>query len=246
MTPRRVLAPLSLALAAGLVFTSLAFAQDNEEFPEPEASSHDEAEHEDAEAEHEDAEEAEHEEAEHEDAEHEEAEQAPEAPTVRDPYDRMLAGSAILGVDTPFGIGGLAVEFSPIRYVAIYGGGGVGRDGARIALGVRPQLPIGAGALGLMLGVTGGPMDWDSGGQIAIHRYWEFALFFHVAVTVEYRFPEGFFGRLAIGVESLLADNHPTVCYFREDMSPCGVAGDALGKPIRAWAGLSFGYALDL
>lgn len=166
-------------------------------------------------------------------------------PSTRDPYDRLLAASATLGIDTPFGIGGLALEFSPIRYLTIYAGGGVGRDGARVAAGVRPRFPMGNGAFGLMLGVTGGPLDWDSRGleDMRIHRYWEFALHLHGGLSFEYRWNEGFFGRLEMGIEALMTPNEADFCGFADGNSCVGVP---LYKPVRAWLGLSGGYAFDL
>src|SRR5690606_28495651 len=74
------------------------------------------------------------------------------------PWDRFLAVSATVGIDTPFGIGGAAIELTPFRYLSIYAGGGVGRDGGRFAGGILPQLPMGNAALGLMIGLTGGPL----------------------------------------------------------------------------------------
>src|SRR5690606_13123556 len=42
------------------------------------------------------------------------------------PWDRFLAVSATVGLDTPLGIGGAAIEVTPFPYLAIYAGGGVG------------------------------------------------------------------------------------------------------------------------
>lgn len=160
-------------------------------------------------------------------------------------WDRVLAVSVTAGIDTPFGIGGAAIEVTPFRYLAIYAGGGVGRDGARFAGGVRPQFPIGNGALGIMLGVTGGPLDWDSRGNedVRVHRYWEMALFLHTGLSFEYRWAEGFFGRLEFGIEALLTPTEATVC-SQGNGNSC--LDDSLVTPIRGWAGLSVGYAFDL
>lgn len=185
------------------------------------------------------------------------AEEAPEPevsaePAPPSPWDRFLAVSVTGGLDTPFGIGGAAVEVTPFRYLTVYAGGGVGRDGYRFAGGLLPQIPIDNASLGLMLGVTGGPLDWDTRGvvengeQAVIHRHWEIALFFHSAVTFEYRWNEGFFGRLAVGMEALIEPGSPEHC------SVDGVACDAFGytgegfKPVRGWVGLTVGYAFEL
>ncbi len=163
-------------------------------------------------------------------------------------WDRVLAISATVGLDTPLGIGGAAIEVTPIRYLAIYAGGGVGRDGVRFAGGIRPQFPFRNLSLGLMLGVTGGPLDWDSHGAdggdgVSIHRYWEMALFVHGALTGEYRWDSGLFGRLEFGAEALVTPSEATVC-TQSDGNACGDA--SLWMPIRGWFGLTVGYALDL
>lgn len=160
-------------------------------------------------------------------------------------WDRVLAVSVTAGLDTPFGIGGAAIEVTPFRYLSIYAGGGVGRDGARFAGGVRPQFPVGNGAMGIMLGVTGGPLDWDSRGaeDVRVHRYWDMALFLHTGLSGEYRWSEGFFGRLEFGIEALLTPSEATVC-SQSDGNSC--EGAALASPIRGWAGLSVGYAFQL
>lgn len=209
------------ALAAVLLFAPTALAQDEED-PEPEVST-----------------------------------PAPEARPIEAVWDRVLAVSATVGLDTPFGIGGAAIEVTPFRYLSIYAGGGVGRDGVRFAGGLRPQFPVGHGAMGLMLGVTGGPLDWDSRGAPAmdddpfvgaspatrIHRWWEMALFLHGALSGEYRWDEGIFGRLEFGVEALVTPLEPSVCTDPDGQSCLGAQ---LGTPVRAWIGLTVGYALDL
>ncbi len=247
MTPRHRLLGLAV-LCAGLASFSTAFAQDDED-PEPEVSDQGPAQP-DPEPEVSDQGPAEAEPAEVSDeppAEAAEAEPEVTAPT-RDVWDRILAISAHVGVDTAFGIAGASLEVSPFRYLMIYAGAGVGRDGARIVGGVQPQFPMGNAALGLMIGVSGGPLDWDSRGidQAVIHRYWEFAFFFHSALTVEYRWDAGIFGRLGLGFDAQLAPDDANVCTRTIDDSPCGVAGTNLAKPLRGWIGLTVGYALDL
>ena len=51
-------------------------------------------------------------------------------------YDRLLAIQVTGGLDTPLGVAGAAIEFAPVRYLAIYAGGGVSRSGARAGLRV--------------------------------------------------------------------------------------------------------------
>lgn len=221
MSSRRLLL-LALAASLGaLVSTTPALAQ--EEDPEPEVST--------------------------------QADPEPEVSTPPpSPWDRFLAVSATVGLDTPLGIGGAAVEITPFPYLAIYAGGGVGRDGGRFAGGIRPQAPMGNAALGLMIGLTGGPLDWDSRGRVQfggdeeiVHRYWELALFFHSGLTFEYRWDEGFFGRLAFGVEALIEPSTANVCTFGGvACSDPSVNYSDSYRPVRGWAGLTVGYAFQL
>lgn len=207
MTTRRLTA---LALLAGLLCASTAYAQDpDQEDPEPEVS-----------------------------------DAGPEEPT--NPYERMLAVSVTGGLDTPFGVVGGALEFAPVEFLNIYAGGGVGRSGARVAGGVSLRFPIHSTAFGVMTGVAGGPMDWDSHAENgpAYHRYWEFAMFIHAAAFFEYRWDIGIFGRLQLGAEALIGGD-VTECRASGD-AVCDTARDDLANPIRAWAGLSIGYAFEL
>jgi hypothetical protein len=168
-----------------------------------------------------------------------------------DPWDRMLAAHITGGLDTPFGVAGGAIEFSPVRFLAIYAGGGVSRSGGRVAGGIRGQAPIGNAAVGLMLGVGGGPLDWESRGRedelLHTSRHWDFALFFHGGITAEYRWDMGLFGRLAFGMDALLTPEADTCARGATgEQEACGATAEGLGKPIRGWMGLTIGYALDL
>jgi hypothetical protein len=173
----------------------------------------------------------------------------PEVSTPADPYDRLLAASVTLGIDTPYGIAGAALELSPVRYLGIYAGGGIGREGPRFVAGLLPHFPVGHLSVGLMLGVEGGPFDWDSQGdeQTTTRRHWDFALFFNTGVTFEYRWDNGLFGRLAFGAEKLITPGEADLCQF-PDGSDCGpVTGNGNAyTPVRGWAGLTVGYAFEL
>lgn len=169
-----------------------------------------------------------------------------------DVWDRLLSLQLTGGVDTPFGVAGGALEFTPFRYFAVYAGGGVGRSGGRVAGGFRGQAPIGNGAVGLMLGLHGGPLDWDSRGRpnesLHTRRHWDFALFWHGGITAEYRWDMGVFLRASLGVEALLTPGEADACTFgsADEATDCGPVANNLAKPIRGWAGLTIGYALDL
>lgn len=169
-----------------------------------------------------------------------------------DVFERLLAFSVTGGIDTPFGVAGGAIEFTPFRYLMIYAGGGIGRSGGRVAGGFQPQVPIGNGNIGLMLGLHGGPLDWESRGrgdeQLHTSRHWDFALFLHGGLSAEYRWDEGFFGRLSFGVEALMTPDAADQCVrgVEGERAECGVTAENLAKPVRGWAGLTIGYALDI
>ena len=175
----------------------------------------------------------------------------PEVSDEGDVWDRVLAGQVTAGLDTPFGVAGGAIEISPIRYFVFYVGGGVSRSGGRVAGGVRGQAPVGNAAIGLSLGLGGGSQDWESrtGEDEAFRtsRHWDLALFFHGGLSAEYRWDSGLFGRIAFGIDALLTPEADT-CSRGEAgaQESCGVSADGLAKPVRGWAGLTVGYALDL
>ena len=176
-----------------------------------------------------------------------EQEPEPEVSSQPDQWERLLSVSVTGGWDTPFGVAGASVELKPIRYLGIYAGGGIGRSGARFAAGIHPQVPIENASLGLMLGVHGGQFDYDNIDQnFGIHRYWSMGFFAHAAVTFEYRWENGFFGRVMAGAEALLAPSQPTSCSNLSGTGTCDAASaGSLSLPIRGWVGLTLGYAFD-
>ena len=163
------------------------------------------------------------------------------------PYSRMLALALTGGVDTPFGLIGGVLEFAPIEYLNIYAGGGVGRSGVRIAGGAALRFPVDSTSFGFRLGVAGGPMDWSAGGgdgePAQLNRYWEFALFAHAAFDIEYRFDEGIFVRGSLGAEALVAGD---ACISPQSGDDCVAPPEGLASPVRAWVGVTVGYAFEL
>lgn len=165
-------------------------------------------------------------------------------PTV---WDRMLAVQVTGGYDTPYGVIGAALEFSPHPWVTIYAGGGVGRFGGRFAGGLQLQVPVDSTAFGIQAGFGGGALEdaTDGAENARIRRYWAMALYFHSAFSVTYRFEDGIFGRLSLGMNALVAGD-PDECVFTATETACGVSGSNLNHPVHPFAGLTVGYAFDL
>ncbi len=161
----------------------------------------------------------------------------------RDQWDRIIAGEIFGGVDTPYGLVGGAIVIIPVRNLAFDLGGGVSRDGGRVAGGVRLLLPFENAALGLRLGFAGGPLSWETEGAGHVRRDWDFNGYVDGSVSLEFRATEGFYGRLQFGVEHALSGEADR-CTFSQDgtVSPCS-GGSA---PTRPYLGLALGYAFDV
>lgn len=167
-----------------------------------------------------------------------------------DVWDSLLQLSVTGGLDTPFGVAGGAIEFTPYRYITIYAGGGVNRFGGHVAGGLRVNFPLGNAAVGLMMGVGGGSLSWDSDiPDGSLTRNWDFAFDIHAGLTFEYRWEMGLFGRLAFGAQGIVGDQNADSCTMSvggNEGVECAFPTDVLAEPIWGWAGLTIGYALDL
>lgn len=167
----------------------------------------------------------------------------------RDVWSSLIQLSITGGLDTPFGVAGGAIEFTPYRYITIYAGGGVNRFGGRVAGGLRINMPLGNAAVGLMMGVGGGSLEWDSDiPDGSLSRRWDFAFDIHAGVTFEYRWEMGLFGRLAFGAQGVIDQDADSCSMSVGDNEgvDCAFPTDVLAEPIWGWAGLTIGYALDL
>jgi hypothetical protein len=178
----------------------------------------------------------------------------------RDLFDRLLSISGALAVDGPVGIGGAYVTLSPIRYLSIYAGAGGGRNGFRVAGGLRLHYPVGNGSVGIEGGAAGGPMEWRSNdidpasldpgvdpADIEVFptvRYWDFALHLHMALVFDVRFDPGILFRLHLGTEFLTAPDRADRCTGGPNgPGTCTTRGN---NPIRPFVQLTVGYAFDL
>jgi hypothetical protein len=159
------------------------------------------------------------------------------------PYDRMLGVELIGGLDTPYGLIGADFRLSPIQWLTFDVGGGVSRDGFRLGGGVGVVIPQDHFAFTIRLGAAAGPLNWDSGGLQAQHRYWSVAAFINADIGLEYRWDEGFYGRVMVGVEDDVIDTADS-CTFIDGGGPCD---PSLGShPTRLYVGLAVGYMFDI
>lgn len=165
----------------------------------------------------------------------------PEVSDPVSPYTRLLGVELIGGLDTPYGLIGADVRLSPIPFLSIDAGAGVSRDGVRVGGGVSLIAPQDHFAFTVRIGAAGGPLNWDSGGLQAQHRYWSFAAFISADLGLEYRWDEGFTGRVFVGLEDDVTST-ADVCTTGE-----GLACDpSLGShPTRLYIGLAIGYMFD-
>lgn len=182
------------------------------------------------------------------------AESAEAAP--RDLWSRMIAVEITGGIDTPYGLVGGAIVITPFRNLALDLGGGVSRDGGRVAGGARLVLPHANGAFGMRVGFAGGPLTWDTavhgtnvpgdptGGERTAHLTWDFVGFVDLSLSLEVRFDMGMYLRFEFGVEHALAGADSCVENF-EGMA-VATCGRGVYQPTRSFVGLALGYAFDI
>lgn len=164
---------------------------------------------------------------------------------VHDQWDRLIGAEITGGFDTPYGVAGAALVIAPIRHLVFDFGGGVSRDGARVAGGVRALVPFQDSALVLRVGIAGGALSWEGEQAGRTRRTWDFNGFIDASVGYEYRHPVGFYVRVELGVEHALNSTADTC----ETVTPEGttVLCDGSGAaPIRTYLGLAFGYMFEV
>ncbi len=170
-----------------------------------------------------------------------------EAPATTDPmhlvWDRLLGVEITGGMDTPYGVVGGALLVQPVRNLRLDVGGGVSRDGGRVAGGATLVLPQDHFGLLIRLGFAGGPLTWDNGRETQIRRTWGFAAFLDWSLGLEYRFDEGVLIRLYAGVETALNPSADTCT--ATTTTPETVCGLGVDHPARLFGGLSVGYMFD-
>jgi hypothetical protein len=167
-------------------------------------------------------------------------------------WGRLLAAELEGQVDGPLGVAGGMIVISPLEALAFELGGGVSRDGGRVAGGIRILLPQDHFALVFRLGLDGGPLSWDARGQndanasYTVRRRWEFCAGMYAAVGLQYRFDFGLYLGLNGGVDQELpsgADSCEVIEGGAGAPSTCTTEGF---RPSRIYLGLQVGYAFDI
>ena len=167
-----------------------------------------------------------------------------------DPWaHRTISLELNAGLGTPLGFGGVAMELTPVRYVSLVGGVGVGKTGAQVAGMLRLRAPIGRVGIEVGTGISRGAYDGPAGGTFCFdsgcptYHYdaakWlnlEFALDYNsVASRMYFRF----FG----GVGYLL---NPTDCSYSDRTKLIGDCSAApwLENERVPYLGLALGFRL--
>lgn len=167
-------------------------------------------------------------------------------------WSRLLAVELQGAIDGPLGVAGGTLVISPLEALALEVGGGISRDGARVAGGLRLVLPQDHFALQMRVGIAAGPLTWDGRGQSEAgvqynaQRRWEFSAGMYADVGLQYRFDFGLYLGLHGGVESAFnsAADSCTVTDTGPDVpNECSTGGF---RPTRIYLGLQIGYAFDL
>jgi hypothetical protein len=168
-------------------------------------------------------------------------------------WNRLLSIEVTGAIDGPLGVAGGSLVISPVQWLGLEIGGGVSRDGGRVAGGARIVLPQDHFALILRLGISAGPQEWDGTAQQAttaytVRRRWEFQAAMYADVGLQYRFDMGLYLMLNGGVESGFS-NHADTCRALDapvgtDPSRCDL--ESGGHPARVYLGLTLGYAFDI
>jgi hypothetical protein len=167
-------------------------------------------------------------------------------------WNRLLAAELTGAIDGPLGVAGASIVISPLRNLGFEIGGGVSRDGGRVAGGLRVVLPQDHFALVMRLGIAAGPETWDATAQQAavrytVHRSWAFQSFLYADVGLQYRFDEGVYIQLVGGVESGFS-NQADTCVPVDAPAGAPATCDVTsgGHPSRLYLGLTLGYAFDI
>lgn len=167
-------------------------------------------------------------------------------------WHRLVAVELQGAIDGPLGVVGGTLVIAPVEALGIEIGGGVSRDGGRVAGGLRLILPQDHFALMMRLGMSAGPLTWDGRGQsdagvsYGAQRQWAFSANMYADVGLQYRFDFGLYLGLHGGVETSL-NNGADSCTVTDTGAGIPQECNAGGfRPTRIYLGLQVGYAFDI
>ncbi len=144
--------------------------------------------------------------------------------------ERPLAIEAHAGVGTPYGLGGLAVDYTPIRWLSLNAGAGAGMDGLQSALMLRTRYPFGRFAPTLSGGISYGDFKEYGGFFHDVRQTVDGAVWTKVDLGLEYLCSGGIRVRAYGGMGTTLA------------AAECRGADDTGGSPKCSGEGIEMLY----
>lgn len=145
---------------------------------------------------------------------------------------------AHLGAVTPYGMAGLALDFSPLPWVSLNVGGGAGLDGAQVGGMVRLRFPMGSFAPTISAGTSFGSFKEYGGLFHHVRRSVDWAMWINGDLGLEYRWSNGARLRAYGG----MAQTQRAVDCRVEDGGYGSGACDGRGIE-KVYGGLALGYA---
>jgi hypothetical protein len=161
-----------------------------------------------------------------------------------DVWSRKLAIDAHAGLGTRYGLGGVSVEWAPVKAFAIAAGGGGSWAGPQFALLPKVRALLGRTAFALEVGPSWGTYQASSD---FIDPAWVgtyTAAWLNADVGVEHRWPCGFEFRVYLGAAMVLAANRVN-CWQLDPFSgpsACASAASQTGRTL-PYVGVALGYA---
>jgi hypothetical protein len=159
---------------------------------------------------------------------------------------RPLAIDAQLGAGTPYGVAGLSLEVSPLRYVTLASGAGWGANGLQIALSTRGRYPFNATtAVAFGLGGSTGAYkeSYPSIGDKEWVKTWDRAYWLSSEIALEYQRMGGARIRIYLGIEKLL-NSGSSACSSNDNMIAQCVSSS--NGELLPYLGIALGRALPI
>lgn len=164
-------------------------------------------------------------------------------------WDPPISVAVVTGLGTPTGLAGATLDVTPVRYLTVGGGAGMGVDGLQQEGHLRLRIPIGPVAVTFGGGVSSGPHVNHEGKILCAiahegvcwHRRWDRAWWKNADVAFEMRTSEGFELRAFVGVAGQI-DTPETECLVTRG-SGKGACGGARTVAVLPYIGVAFGYA---